>query len=380
MLLSNIAYADTTAETIKCPDIVGNKYEAQLREWVDNGFITGDSDGNFKPDKLVTRAEFMALVNRSFGFTEAAAINFSDVSAKDWFYKDAAIAVKNGYMIGNNGMLTPLNPISRQEFAIVLARLTNSLAAADDKVLEGLADGKAIPEWSRAAVSATVAKGYFEGFISDSFKPTEKITKLEVAVGLDRAFKSMYKAVYMKKGTYGPTSGMQVLDGSVVIVAPEVTLKNTTINGDLILRESIGEGNVYLDNVVVKGTTIVRGGGAHSIVIRNSSLGSVIVRREGNVVRIVATGSTTIGDVNLQSGATLHEEFLTGTGFGDIVISDEILAGATIVFEGNFDDVQVNSSNVNINVASGTIGSLTLAPEAAAAGCKGSTGSNGNCQ
>lgn len=364
--MTNLVYADTAnAEIAKCPDIVGNKYEAQLREWVDNGFIKGAPDGNFKPNNTITRAEFMALVNRSFGFTETVKINYTDVSKDKWFYNDAAIATKAGYMKGSNGRLIPEDPISRQEFATVLARLTNNEAAADEKVIGGLADGKSIPEWSKAAISTAVNKGYFEGLVDKSFKPVEKITRLEVVVALDRAFKSMYKAVYSKKGTYGPASGMQTLEGSAVIVSADVTLKNTVINGDLILRESIGDGNACLDNVVVKGTTIVKGGGEHSIVVRNSSLGRVIVIREGNIVRIVATGSTTIGEVEMHSGAILKEESLTGKGFGDVVISDDLLAGATVIFEGNFDNIQVYSSNINISVVSGTIGNLTMATGAA---------------
>ncbi|KUO74817.1 MAG: hypothetical protein APF77_11185 [Clostridia bacterium BRH_c25] len=366
LVMTNFTYADTAkADVAKCPDIAGNKYEEQLREWVDNGFIKGAPDGNFKPDNTITRAEFMALVNRSFGFTEAIEINYTDVSKDNWFYNDAAIAVKAGYMQGSNGRLTPQDPISRQEFATVLARLTGNISEVDDKVISGLSDGKSISDWSRAAISTAISRGYFEELVDKSFKPTEKISRLETVVALDRAFKSMYKAVYTKAGTYGPASGTQTMEGNVVIISPDVTLKNTTINGDLILRESIGDGNVYLDNVVVKGTTMVRGGGEHSIVIRNSSLGRVIVRREGNVVRIIATGSTTIGEVDIQSGATLQEEFLTGEGFGDVIIPDDIFAGATVVFEGDFDDIQVDSSNININVGSGTIGNLTLTQEAA---------------
>ncbi|HYE83865.1 MAG TPA: S-layer homology domain-containing protein, partial [Clostridia bacterium] len=368
MVMTNLTYADTAKTDIaKCPDIVGNKYEAQLREWVDNGFIKGDPNGNFRPENTITRAEFMALVNRSFGFTEAVEINYTDVPKDKWFYNDAAIATKAGYMQGSNGRLTPLDPISRQEFATVLVRLTGSTAAVDDKVISGLADGKSIPGWSKASISTAMSKGYFEGFVDKSFKPTEKVSRAETVVALDRAYKGMYKAVYSRKGTYGPESGMQTLEGSAVIISQDVTLKNTTVNGDLILRESIGDGNVYLDNVVVKGTTFVKGGGENSIVIRNSSLGRVIVRREGNVVRIIATGSTTVGEVDIQSGATLQEEFLTGEGFGDVVIPDDIFEGATIVFEGAFDDIQVDSSNVSINVETGTIGNLTLTQEAAGA-------------
>ncbi|HOS68804.1 MAG TPA: S-layer homology domain-containing protein [Bacillota bacterium] len=361
VLMSVIIFAEENTDGVKCPDIVGNKYEAQLREWIDNGFIKGNPDGSFKPDNTVTRAEFMALVNRSFGFTETVEIDFTDVLKENWFYEDAAKAVKAGFMQGYEGKLFPLEPISRQAFATVLSRLTGGEAAADDNVINNLTDSKSIPEWSKAAISTAISKGYFNGLIGDAFKPAEKITRLEAVVALNRAFKSMYKAVYDKGGTYGPAVGIATLDGSAVIISPDVTLRNTTINGDLILRESIGEGNVYLDNVAVKGTTIVRGGGVNSLVIRNSSLGKVKVIREGNTVRIVAAGSTSIEETELKSGAILVEEYLTGDGFGDIVIPDDKLAGANIVFEGVFNNVTVDSGNAKISLASGTIGNLTLA-------------------
>ena len=50
LVISNIAYADTAkTEVAKYTDIAGNKYEAQIREWIATGFIKGYPDGNFKP-------------------------------------------------------------------------------------------------------------------------------------------------------------------------------------------------------------------------------------------------------------------------------------------------------------------------------------------
>ena len=51
------------------------------------------------------------------------------------------------------------------------------------------------------------------------------------------------------------------------------------ISGDLYLAEGIGEGDVILDNVVVDGNTYIRGGGENSIIIINSSLNQVVVKK-----------------------------------------------------------------------------------------------------
>lgn len=366
LAMGNIAFADATSvASANYADIAGNMYESQLREWIANGFIKGYPDGNFKPHNQITRSEFIALVNRAYGFSDTMEINYSDVTKTQWYYKDAAKATKAGFIQGANGKFMPLDNISRQEMAIIISRLTkNEKTAADDAIINKLVDNKDIPVWSQGAISTALRNKFFEGFIGNAFEPTEKITRLEAVVVLDRAFKSMYKGVYASKGTYGPDTGIEILDGDVVVVAPGVTIKNTTINGNLILRETVGEGNVYLDNVIVKGETLVKGGGANSIVVKNSTLGKVIVIKEGNIVRIVASGSTTIDTVNIGGNAKLEEYELTGAGFNDVLVLDDIPEGANVIFEGNFDDVQIDSSKINVAVESGTIGTFTLAKEA----------------
>lgn len=366
LMMSNMVFADAASTApAKYNDIAGNKYEAQLREWIGFGFINGYPDGSFKPANNITRSEFMALTNRAFGFSDTVDIKFSDVNSKQWFYKDAAKAVKAGFIQGANGKLMPLENITRQEMAVILSRLTKKeAAAADETVIKNLTDSKEIPAWSKAAISTSMKAGFFAGFVDKSFKPTEKITRLEAVVALDRAYKSVYKAVYTIKDTYGPQSGTQTLDGDVAVIAPDVTLRNTVINGNLVLRETIGDGNMTLDNVVVKGETIIKGGGANSIHINNSTLGKVTVIREGNTIRIVAAGSTSIGTVNIGSGAKLEEENLTGAGFGDVVLLDDIPEGANVIFEGTFGDVKIDSPKINVSVEKGSVGSMTLAAAA----------------
>ncbi|WCK54300.1 S-layer homology domain-containing protein [Aneurinibacillus sp. Ricciae_BoGa-3] len=48
-------------------DVSGHWAQAQITKWVDKGYISGYADGTFKPNNSITRAEFMTLVNKSFG-------------------------------------------------------------------------------------------------------------------------------------------------------------------------------------------------------------------------------------------------------------------------------------------------------------------------
>ena len=70
-------------------------YLEQVQDW---GVMRGDAQGNLNEDRNITRAEFVTLVNRAFGYTEPSPSNhFSDVNPNDWFAEDISIAHQAGY-------------------------------------------------------------------------------------------------------------------------------------------------------------------------------------------------------------------------------------------------------------------------------------------
>lgn len=178
---------------------------------------------------------------------------------------------------------------------------------------------------------------------------------------------------YNKAGTYGPDEGTQTISGNVIISARDVVLQNTIIEGDLLLAESIGDGNVTLKNVTVKGTTKVRGGGPNSVVMYDFNGQTVIVDvPEGNSVRLVAQGSTSIESVEMDSDGKLEESELTGGGFTNVVIP----ASATVTLAGNFDTINVEAAGASVNIASGSINTLNVAESAGQANINLSTGTS----
>ena len=58
-------------------DITGHWAETYLREMSAHNIIKSTSSGSFTPGAVISRAEFMRYINRAFGFTEKASINFS---------------------------------------------------------------------------------------------------------------------------------------------------------------------------------------------------------------------------------------------------------------------------------------------------------------
>lgn len=336
-------------------DIKGHWAASNISAWIDKGLIKGYDDGSFKPDNQITRAEFIALINRSFGFTETADISFRDVSSDHWAHAEVAKAVKADYISGYADGTVGINkPISRQEVAVIVSRLLKLDATASKATF---LDASQIASWSKDAINEVVASQIMNGYEADhSFKPEAPITRAEAVVTLDRA-QAALTVSYQAAGTYGPETGVETINKNVVVNVAGVTLRNMVIHGDLLLAEGIGNGDAFLENVKVTGKVTVQGGGENSIHFDNSVLVDIIIDKKSGTgtVRIVSEGTTTIALVSVNSPAILKETNATGSGFGNVNISSSLPAGSKVTLAGSFNTVNVSSQQLQIDMPEGSI-------------------------
>ncbi|SHE28168.1 S-layer homology domain-containing protein [Desulfofundulus australicus DSM 11792] len=181
LALAGVAYAGFS-------DLNGHWAQKQVEEWADKGLVRGYQDGTFRPNNAVTRAEFVALVNRAMEVEGSGAeVSFKDVKSGDWFFNDVAAAVSAGYVGGyEDGTFRPNQPITRQEAASIIGRLLN-LGSGDASVLAKFKDAGQIGSWARGSVAAVVAEGLMGGYADGTFGPARSITRAETVVVLDRA-------------------------------------------------------------------------------------------------------------------------------------------------------------------------------------------------
>jgi molybdopterin-binding protein len=361
------AFSSVSSAASVSSDVSGHWAESQISDWTARGLIKGYEDGTFKPDNTITRAEFIALINRSFEFSEEATITFSDVASSNWAYTEVAKAVKAGYITGyEDGTFGTNKLISRQETAVIVARLLN--LSATGSIGAPFHDASLIASWAKDAVDMAVASKILKGYAADNtFKPTNPITRAEAVVTLDRASSSKVLA-YDKAGTYGPTTGIEIINRDVVINVADVTLQNMVINGKLTFAAGIGSGDAFLNNVTVNGETVVQGGGVNSIHFKNSVLQTVTVDKKDGPVRIVAEGTTTVAQVNVNSSATIQETAVTGAGFGNVTLTNALPEGSNITLKGTFDNLEVVGSKINVDIPEGSVQKVTA--ETTAAGMK----------
>ncbi len=247
-LPSAVSFASSQEELV---DIKAHWAEAVILKWVNQGLAKGYGDGRFGPNDSITRAEFVTLLNRIFGYQQISKKSFPDVKAGAWYAGEIAKAYQAGIISGdNNGNMNPEAVISRQEAVVILARAF-SLAGDDLDAALKYSDVGQIAEWALGSVGTMTKKGYVTGRPGNLFAPKANLSRCEAVKMIDNAMGEVINTA----GTY-----TRVVPGNMVISSPGVTLKNTYIAGDLYLTEGIGSNTIQLIDVEVKGRTFVADG------------------------------------------------------------------------------------------------------------------------
>ncbi len=170
---------------VKLSDIAGSWAEKEITAWVDKGFINGYPDGTFKPNNNITRAEFVALVNRVFKFSETAEITFKDVKDTDWFSNDFAKAEKAGYLseLKETGSFILRENITRQEVAVIIFKLKS--LTKDENKAGNFTDAEKITDFFKGYIGAVKKAGYMQGYPDGSFGPEKNLTRAEAVVSIN---------------------------------------------------------------------------------------------------------------------------------------------------------------------------------------------------
>ena len=267
-------------------------YAEAVSAAVDNGLLYGKSATIIDPNGDMTRAEMAAIINRSFGCYKAADISqYKDVAKSKWYYKDVALAVQMGTYNGrSNSSMAPDSPITRQEAMTVVARALELDYDAYAKTdLSKFADEKNISSWALPYVRAMVGADYIHGR-TKGLEPLDNITRAEFA----QIFHNIVGTYIVSKGTYDKD-----IKGSVLIRTDDVTFKNMTVDGDLIIGCGAADGKIVLDNVTVKGRLLVWGGGTKAVYCNNgTNMPAVVVARVDDAVKVIYDRDSTLAVID----------------------------------------------------------------------------------
>ena len=267
-------------------------YAEAVSAAVDNGLLYGKSSSIIDPNGAMTRAEMAAIINRSFGcYAKADISKYKDVSKDKWYFEDVAMAVQMGTYNGrSNTAMAPDAPITRQEALTVVARALeldyDSYSKTD---LSAFSDRSEISNWAMPYVRAMVGADYIHGR-GKILAPLDNITRAEFA----QIFYNIIGTYIVSKGTYDKD-----IKGSVLVRTDDVTFKDMTVDGDLIIGCGAADGKIVLDNVTVKGRLLVWGGGVAAIYCNNgTNMPAVVVARVDDAVKVIYDRDSTVAVID----------------------------------------------------------------------------------
>lgn len=101
-------------------------YYNQLGYMQQYGIVRGYPDGTFKPDAPISRAEFAVIVSRFMAYVNDAGQAFPDVGPYHWAYREINAVASRGWVKGRpDGTFAPERKITRAEVVTLVNRMLN---------------------------------------------------------------------------------------------------------------------------------------------------------------------------------------------------------------------------------------------------------------
>lgn len=151
------------------------------------GYVQGVSSDSFAPNRAVTRAELAALLNQlsepSTATPTAIGASFRDLPQSSWAASAVARVTEAGWMSGGaDDRFRPTDALTRGELAVVLARWKQIQAGGNAPSFTD-----SIPAWAAEAVASAEREGWIKGYADGSFRAGQSVTRAEAITILNRA-------------------------------------------------------------------------------------------------------------------------------------------------------------------------------------------------
>ena len=179
-------------------DLNGHWAKNYIEGQVNMGLLTGYPDGMFKPDKNLTNAEAITVINKLTRVFKVKDINFTDVKSSDWYYNQYKIAVYTGFVQDKHDKAYPNKVISRGEISTMLGIVygiepnhsINLFKDVDSSTLQG------------GYINALSALGVIQGYPDGTFKPNNALKRGEYSTLLNVIYTRLsnparYPAAYL---------------------------------------------------------------------------------------------------------------------------------------------------------------------------------------
>ena len=183
----------TPASAARFADVPAGYWAADaIERCADLGFFRGRGPGHFGVGQAMSRGSFVVVLTRFFGWetAEAAGLPFTDVPADAWYAPALATALRHGAVTLQSPEFRPTEPLTREELAVSLVR------GLGYTPLSGMAQERDLPftdvTSNRGYIAMALDLGLVNGTTATTFSPSRVATREQVAVMLMRLYDKLH--------------------------------------------------------------------------------------------------------------------------------------------------------------------------------------------
>lgn len=164
--------------------------DGSIQQVVKAQLMSNFPDGEFYPEKLISRAELAEILVKTFHLEKRLATKqpnliLADVPSNYSAYKEIQIVLKTDIMKGYRGnMFFPNQRITRAEALAIFAQAYGVFQFPEDTVNEILTpypDAALIPTWARKAIATVVSEGFINTDSQGNINPLRPMTRGDMA-------------------------------------------------------------------------------------------------------------------------------------------------------------------------------------------------------
>lgn len=337
-LLSGAVAAALVASMATVPALAANFKDTDnhwakdaINRWSDYGVVKG-SNGEFRPDSAMTRAEFAQVLANLLHLPDASSsVSFDDVADTDWFASAIKSCAAAGILKGDGTNANPTAAITREEAMVMLGR---ALGVAEKTGSLDYSDGNQVASWAKGFVKAMTDKGYVHGVGENTLAPKSNINRASLMTIIDNAVKA-----YVNTANSSVTAAS---DGITLVVEPGVTV-NGTANDLVVAGGTKGGTTAVTDGSKVTDTLTVTTQNATVVLKSKSSAENAVLTANATNSKIVVENGSTIGTVAVNANGAKLE------GAGKVT-------NATV----NANNVTFDIAGTNLSVGSGANGTTSF--------------------
>jgi hypothetical protein len=169
----------------------GHRNYTHINALVGLGIINGYSDNTFRPNNTLTRAQTAIMIVRAAGIsTDEVSSNFTDVPPTHAAYKFISAAYQTGIINGySDGTFRPNANVTRAQIAIMVQRAFNIQASGTIVSFTDVPEGYAPKKFIEILASQKIVNGYSDG----TFKPLNNVTRAQFSTMIYNAIQYAQK-------------------------------------------------------------------------------------------------------------------------------------------------------------------------------------------